>query len=211
MHHVSISLMAAVCAFPLQSRYSTLLKTIYVNPDNVEDLASFLHQSASIDKGNRLIYFGSGKDGDKLLEIPIGRICEENVVAITVGLVSEYWNTDEDRDPRIGIADESGRYNLVKIYDVNNYVTAPPCHMSTGKDDNIRVSEGTPVPAIFKFILNPAHRYGSCETGQEGGYLNTGRFNVQTDITTPLRFHIKRHGGHEDYYFRYFLIEVYKN
>lgn len=197
-----------MCIVPSQSRNP--FRSVYVNVDTVEDLASFLHDSAEIDTDSRIIYFGPGAGGEKLMEVPIGRVCEDNTVVIKVGVVKEYLNTDEDRDPKVGIADESGTHTSFRIQDVNNYRQLSPCHVFSNRvEDNKLVSEGTIPPATFKFTFHPRDQYAACETAQEGGYSNTGRHRAKLDLTKPLYLHVRRDDSYEDYYYHYFLVEIY--
>ena len=81
--------------------------------------------------------------------------------------------------------------------------------MANGAHDDTPVSIGTKVPATFKLTFTPFYKYGSCDTAEEGGYINTGRFNTQLDITKPLYLRVERNHAPEQYYFHYFLVEIY--
>ena len=181
-----------------------------MNPNNIEDLASFIHESATIDKDNRIIYFGPGHQEEKLLEIPLECLDSvDSTIAITVGLVKEHYNTQHDRDPRIGISDHEGYYNLIEIRDYNNYDRDPPCEVLYGEGDNELVSHETAASATYKLTFNPMHQFGMCESPQDSGYINTGHFNRELDISKQLYLRVNRDTSGEDYYFHYFLVEVY--
>lgn len=182
-----------------------------MNVDNIEDLASFLHNDAIIDPSERAIYFPSGPADEKLMEVPIGKVNDYSAIAITVGVIEYFLNQpDVDRDPKVGIADESGTYNLFRIQDVNDYWSLPPCyHFYNVGEDRILVKEHL-VPATFKFTFYPKSRFAACETAQQGGYRNTGRFLAQLDLTKPLYLQVRRDSNNEDYYFQYFLVEIYE-
>jgi len=64
--------------FPPQSL--DLARALYVNPNNIEDLASFIHESATINKDNRIICFGQGQK-EKFLEIPLE--CLDRIVPLS--------------------------------------------------------------------------------------------------------------------------------
>ena len=141
--------------------------------------------------------------------MPIGHIDPHATIVITVGLDNSHPNTPAtDTDPYIGISDGTNT-NLIIMTDIGNYGIHPPCFLKDGTHDDTRVPSGTKVPATLKFTFTPFYKYGSCETAQEGGYINTGRFNTQLDITKPLYLHVQRKEGPEQYYFHYFLVEIY--
>jgi len=144
---------------------------LHLTPDNIEYWATFLHSSATVQ--DRVIHFGTGTTGEKLLEVPLGQIDPHATIVITVGLDNSHPNTPTDTDPHVGISDGTNT-NVWWITDLNNYPTYAPCLPSGGTHDDTRVSSGTKVPATFKLTFTPFHKYGSCETAQEGGYINTG-------------------------------------
>ena len=186
-----------------------LVKSVYVDYQNVEEVASFMHKTVEIDRDRRQIVVQSGSSDEKLLEVPIGRVCPENNVVITVGLYKASFFKN-DLDPHVGISDDQGNINLFVIRDQGNYPNWPPCHVDKGDIDSVLVDKDTPVPGTFKFTTNPMKRSGVCETAQEGGYINTGKFDVSLDLSKPLYFRLNRHNYYELYRFYYFLIEVYK-
>ena len=183
------------------------MQGLHLTPDNIEYFATFLHSSATIQ--DRVIHFGSGTANEKLLEVPLGKIDPHATIVITVGLDKSHPNTaSTDSDPNIGISDGTNS-NIVFIHDLDNYPSGSPCYLRDGSHDNTLISSGTKVPAMFKLTFTPFYKYGSCETAQEGGYINTGRFNTQLDITKPLYLRVDRNNANEEYYYYYFLVEIY--
>lgn len=133
-----------------------------------------------------------------------------DIIAVTVGLHKGWYNqVGKDIDPRVGIADASGTYNVFKIHDVNDYSKWTPCKVIDGEDDNDLVSSGTPVPATFRLTFTLRKGYGVCETTQDNGYMNTAWFHSVIDVNKPLFLRLNRDDTHEEYYFYYFLVEVY--
>ena len=141
--------------------------------------------------------------------MPLGQIDPHATIVITVGLDNSHPNTPTDHDPYIEISDGSNT-NLILMVDRSNY-NDPPCRLFNGIHDNTLVSSGTKVPATFKLTFTPFYKYGSCETAQEGGYINTGRFNTQLDITKPLYLRVERSDANEQLYYHYFLVEIYSS
>ena len=176
-----------------------------MTPDNVRYLANYLDNSATIQ--DRAIYFTTGTIYEKLLEVPLGEIDPHATIVITVGLDNYRPNVPIDTDPYIGISD--GTYvNKIWIREKSIHASAP-CGIYGGLQDSPSVVSGTRVPAAFKLTFTPFYKFGRCETAQDGGYINTGRFNTQLDITKPLYLRVDRGDAAEQYYFRYFLVEIY--
>ena len=197
-----------MCVFPPQSR--TLVKSVYVNYENVEEVASYMHQSVTVDKDNRVIHVSSGSSNQRLIEVPIGCVSPDTNIVITVGLPPAHYNTNNDRDPRVGITAQKGTAYSFKLHDVNNYPKWTPCKVEYADRDNVLVSEGTLFPATFKLTINPIHKYAVCETAQDGGYINTGKFNRDLDHTGPLYLQVKRDDSYEEYLFHYFQVDIYR-
>ena len=140
--------------------------------------------------------------------MPLGQIDPHATIVITVGLDNSHPNTPTDTDPYIGMSDGTNT-NIWWITDLNNYPSSPPCIPSGGTHDNTLISSGTKVPATFTLTFTPFYKYGSCETAQEGGYINTAQFNTQLDITKPLYLHVDRDASNGQYYYHYFRVEIY--
>jgi len=95
-----------------------LVESLYV--DNIEELASFIHDSTII--RDQVIYFGTGNANHKLLETPFGHSCPmDGTIVITVGLVRKYHNMEINYDPRIGISNEKGHNDIFVIHDMKDY------------------------------------------------------------------------------------------
>ena len=159
------------------------VRRLPLTPDNIRFFASLLHSSTDIQ--DRVISFGPTTIIEKLLEVHLGEIDPKVTISITVALNKSHPNTPgTDSDLCVGISDGTTD-NLQFIFDVN-YVNLPPCQPLNGEHDNVLVSNGTQVPAIFKLIFTLFYKYGACETAQEVGYINTGTFNDQIDTSKPL-------------------------
>ena len=179
--------------------------------DNIQYHATFIDSSVSIQ--GRLITIGPGSINEKLLEVPIGHIEPHASIIITVGLNTTIPNTPNvDSDFTIGVTDKTSK-NMWGILDKNNYDSYSPCYIwpASGIHDDTRVSTSTLVPTTTKLTFTPFYKYGSCETAQQGGYINTGRFNAQVDITKPLFLQMDRKDAAEEYSFFYILVETVQN
>ena len=181
------------------------LRRMLLTPDNIRYFASYLH--SSVDIQDRVIHVGPGSLNEKLLEVPLGEIDPRATITITVGLDKSHPNTGTDSDLRVGISDGT-IHNVQYLDDVSNY-PGPPCGPVNGQQDNIQVSTGTPVPAIFKLIFTPFYKYAACETAQEGGYINTMTFNDQIDTSKPLFLRWSRNDAGEEYFVHFFDVEIY--
>ena len=100
--------------------------------------------------------------------------------------------------------------NLFLMWDVNNYPSHSPCETAGRTHDSTRITSGTQVPSTFRLTCIPFYKYGFCETAQEGGYINTGTFLSQIDITKPLFLIVKRSTASQQYYYHYFMVEIYE-
>ena len=179
-----------------------------MTPNNIEFYATFL--SPTVDVQERVIHFGPGVDREEmLLQVPIGQIDPHATIVITVGLQKSHPNDPSvDSDPGVGISAGTDE-NLFLIVDVSNYAKQSPCYPISRIHDNTRVPAGTPVSATYKLTFTPFNKLGICETAQDGGYINTGTFGPQIDITQPLFLTVRRHDAPEEYFFHYFNVEIY--
>ena len=205
------------------SQYSIHYRILYIQPlnsvkglhltaDNIQYHATFIHSSVYIQ--DREINVGPGSSfNEKLLEVPIGCCCigTHASIIITVGLNTTFPNTINS-DLHVGVSDGTNS-NLWTIVDRNNYPSNPPCAIwfGSGSHDDTRVSSTTPVPVTTKLTFTPFYKYESCEKAQEGGYINTARFNAQLDVTNCLFLQVRRHGPGEQYSIFYFLVEIVNN
>ena len=75
--------------------------------------------------------------------------------------------------------------------------------------DNPLVSEGTDASSTFKFTFVVWELFGFCETAQEGGYLNAGKFYNQfhRDYPWHLQFDSLSIEG-RDVYINYISVEL---
>ena len=90
-----------------------------------------------------------------------------------------------DHDPLIGLTDGTA-VNEFLLRDPSDYVITPPCHISSGSYENIRVPTNTPPYSKVTLTFQPYRKYGSCYTAQNGRYVNVGTFSTQLDITKGL-------------------------
>ena len=198
-----------VC-FPPQSL--EIVKAANGIPITIQQHASYIHPEAIIDDLDQWVYFPPGLANETLLEIPIGAIDIEGTIVITVGLFKNWYNQPGvDRDPRVGISDRKGNYHLFEIHDINDYNKLPPCTLFNGiRQPKNLVSEGTEVSADYKltFFLKERYPYGTCITAQDGGFLQHGLFVETLDFTEPFYLRVQRDDSNEDYFFRYFTMEV---
>ena len=179
---------------------------LYLTPDNIEYYATYLHSSADIQ--DRVIRFGPGTAvGEKLLEVPIGHVNFHATVIITVGLDKSHLNLNP-ADLRIGLSDGTTQ-NIFYISDYANRLRYSCYPMSSSYDSDTKVNAGTQVPSMFKLTFTPFTRFGTCETGQEGGYIVTGRFSAQMQITKPLFLRVHRDSSNEQQYIHYLKVDVY--
>ena len=183
------------------------MQRLLLTPDNIRFFASFLHPSANIQE--RVISFGPTAGIEKLLEVPLGVIDPRGTIIITLAINKSHPNSGIDSDIRVGISDGTTD-NTIFVIDLSNYIDQSPCFPLIGEHDNTLVSPGTQVPALFKLIFTPFYKYAACETAQEGGYINTGTFNDQIDISKPLSLRVYSDDDIGEEYFVHSLdVEIY--
>ena len=181
---------------------------VHFTPDNIQYYASYLH--SSVDIQDRVIHIGTGSAKEKLLEVPIGHIDPHDTIIITVGLNKSHPNTPSvDSDPQVAISDGSNT-NGFELTDVGNYAVLPPCYVVSGVHDDERVSATAQTPSTFKLTFTPFFKYGACETAQDGGFINTGRFNTQIDVGKLLYLTVFRNHAAENMYFHYFNVQIFQ-
>ena len=139
-----------MCTLPLQSGSPGVVRSLYVDAGNIEDVASYLHETASVDTKTRLIHFASGEYGEKLLEVPIGRICPNNVIRVTVGLLKEWYEEDHDRDPRVGISAELRRSADINAISVTVGLQKKWYEQGIDRDPRVGISDGAGHSNTFK-------------------------------------------------------------
>ena len=129
----------------------------------------------------------------------------DNIV-ITLGIDNEYPNK-YDHDLKVELSDGKESYYFY-IVDLKDYPNYPPCYPDVPKRDERRVSCGTEVPTIFKFTVILLDKAGYCETPQEGGYFNVGKFEKYLEHSTLLDLNLYRDDADENYYIRYISIQT---
>ena len=207
LHQLHSSFLLLLIIQPLSS-----VEGLHLTADNIQYHATFIDSSVSI-QGRAINVAAGSSNKEKILEVPIGHIDAHASIIITVGLNNTQPNTPGvDSDLVVGVSDGTNS-NSWGLLDINNYSNLPPCYIWPGEGtfDDTRVSSTTRVSAIAKFIYSPFHKYGSCETAQEGGYINTGRFNAQLDVTKPLLLQVRRDGAGEQYSLFYLFVEIVTN
>ena len=144
-------------------------------PGNVDSLANYIDLSPTATIDDTTIHFGPGRYEELLLSVPFET--PESAIVITLGINSSYPNK-HSANPILSVSDGYSS-NSFRIVDVNKYDTTPPCYPLGYKRDETLVSAGTRVPPIFKFTIIPSEQFGPfgyCETAQDGGYINVGKY-----------------------------------
>ena len=181
-------------------------KHLLLTPQNIEYYATFLHPGVNIQE--RVIQFGPRSDNEPLLVVPIGQIDQHATVVLTLGQDKAHVNAPGvDSDYRFGISDGTTD-NLFEVPDRHNYPTFGPCYPISGTQDGATVPAGTLASATLKFTFAPYSKFAFCETAQEGGFLNTGTFDLQIDITKTLFLTTTGNEQDETYNFHYFRVEI---
>ena len=185
---------------------------MYLNRDNIQNHATYIHFSRDTTQ-DRLIHFGTGISNQLLLEVPIGHIGIHDTIVVTLGLDKSYMNTASyAANLRISLSDGTNN-NLFYIFD-HDYSHRYPCRPVSGYYDSdawARVNPITQAPSMFKLTFVPFFNFATCETGQEGGYINTARFysSVQLDITKYLRLQVLRLSSNDQVYIHYLKVEKF--
>ena len=186
---------------------------MFITPRYAQNHATFISTVASFNDTG--IYFGSGRGGQRLLEVPIipaGRFTRNESIAIQITAVLNGGMLNQrDRDPIVGVTDGSTT-NLFQIYDIHNYVShnLPPCRPISASGRLSKTFSTGPVPDQFTFLLRPAERFGACSSAIHGGYVNVGIFNNQLDLSRDINLQIRKADSIEDYLFYYFLVEIFQ-
>ena len=167
---------------------------MFITPRYAQTHATFISTVTSFNDTG--IYFGPGRGGQRLLEVPLipaGRFARNDSIAIQITAVLNGGMLNErDRDPILGITDGS-RINVFRIYDINNYPARPPCIPLSASGTLSKTFRTGPVPDQWVFLLKPAERFGACSSAIHGGYVNVGIFNNQLDLAGALTFkYVKR-------------------
>ena len=183
---------------------------MFITPRYAQTHATFISTVTSFNDTG--IYFGPGRGGQRLLEVPLilaGRFARNDSIAIQItAVLNGGWLNERDRDPILGITDGS-RINVFRIFDINNYPARPCIPLSASGTLQKTFSTG-PVPDQWVFLLKPAERFGTCSSTQQGGYVNVGIFNNQLDLSRGINFQIRKEDAPEDYLFYYFLVGIFQ-
>ena len=178
-----------------------------MTPQNIEYYATFIHPGVHIQP--TVIQFGPRSDDEPLLEVPIGQIDQHATVVITLGQDKAHSSTPGvDSDYRVGISDGTN-INVFEVPDANNYPQWGPCYPIDATRDGDTVPHGTPASATYKFTFTPWSKFAFCETAQEGGFIETGVFNSQIDITQPLVLIVTGAERDETYFYHYFKVDIF--
>ena len=183
---------------------------MFITPRYAQTYATFISTVTSFNDTG--IYFGPGRGGQRLLEVPLipaGRFARNDSIAIQITAVLNGGMLNErDRDPIVGITDSS-RINVFRIFDINNY-PARPCIPLSASGTLSKTFRTGPVPDQWVFLLKPAERFGACSSAIHGGYANVGIFNNQLDLSRGINLQIRKEDSYEDYLFYYFLVEIFQ-
>lgn len=177
------------------------IQNLVVTPDNVECLASLISPGATIKE--TVIHFGPGIPGEIILRVPIAT--PDSGLVITMGIDSSHYN-EHDATLHIGVTDRDKKAYF-GIVDAKQYRLFPPCYPISATAIGQLVSAGTQVPSTFKFTINFKERFGYCETGQEGGYINVGKFFNELDFARPLYLQLVNWIGSNQHFVHYIAIE----
>ncbi len=175
---------------------------LFITPDNIRHLATYLDDSVST--RDRYISISTGTHLEKLIEVPLagpGELDSQVTIRLTVGFRPIAITSDSDI--RVGISDGS-YYNQFYIEDTSEVYA---CRPYSGSHEANRVSENY-VTGEVTMYFQPFHKYGACHTSHDGGYTNVATFSSQLDPTKGLRLLVNRDSDTEQYRIYYFLVEV---
>ena len=186
-------------------------KKMLITPRYAQNHATFISTLASFNDTG--IYFGPGRGGQRLLEVPLipaGRFTRNDSIAIQITAVLNGGMLNQrDRDPDVGVTDGS-TINMFRIHDTSNYPGLPPCVLISASGTLQKTLSTGPVPDQWVFLLKPAERFGACSSAMHGGYANLGIFNNQLDLSRGINLQIRKEDSPEDYLFYYFLVEIFQ-
>jgi hypothetical protein len=204
---VTIATLSTVLILLQCFQWGESTRELLLTPQNIEYYATFLHPGVDIQP--TVIHFGPRGDIVTLLEVPIGQIDQHATVVITLGQNKTHVNTPGvDSDWRVGISDGTN-INVFLVVDANNYPNYSPCFPVSGTHDGETVPAGTLASATLKFTFTPYSKFAFCETAQKGGFINTGVFDSQIDITKPLFLIVTGDETLGSYYYHYFKVEIF--
>ncbi len=175
---------------------------LFITPDNIRHLATYLDDSVSTTA--RYISISTGTLNEKLIEVPLagpGELDSQVTIRLTVGFYPGVITTDSDI--RVGISDGS-YYNQFYIGDTTESIVCTPIsgsHEANPVGENYATGEVT-------LYFQPFHKYGACHSSRDGGYTNVATFSSQLDPTKGLSLLVNRDNENEKYRIYYFLVEV---
>ena len=101
---------------------------MFITPRYAQNHATFISTLATFNDTG--IYFGAGRGGQRLLEVPLipaGRFTRNDSIAIQITAVLNGGMLNQrDRDPDVGVTD-GNMINMFRIHDINNYPRYFPC------------------------------------------------------------------------------------
>ena len=161
-------------------------KKMFITPRYAQNHATFISTPATFNSTS--IYFGPGRAGQRLLEVPIipaGSFSRNESITIQItAVLNGAMLNQRDRDPDVGVTDSS-TINMFRIHDITNYPRLSPCVPLSASGTLSKTFSTGPVPDQWVFLLKPAERFGACSSAIHGGYVNVGIFNNQLDWDRP--------------------------
>ena len=173
-------------------------------PSNVECLATYIHPDTDIQE--TVIHFKPSVTSGLLLTVPI----ETPDCAIVVTLSTNSSHLDKyDTWLKIRIRNSDNKENSFCMFDAPFYEFHPPCYPGeTVSADDPLVSKGTKATSTFKFTFIPSETLGICETAQDDGYKNVGKFSTQLNLNEPLYLELESKHREVDVYINYIAVEL---
>ena len=176
-------------------------KDLFLTPRNLGYYAQMMDNTISVSNG-RLIHVAAGTPDGRFLTVPLTQFGEQlnndTIIRVTVGIKPK----NVDSDPKIGITDGHA-INEIAIPDSTHHI---PCVLAGGS--NHALPANIPPPSEVTMNFQPYHRYGSCSTAQNGGYINVGIFPTQLNITKGLSLVARRDNERGEVYdFYYFRVQ----
>ena len=149
----------------LSSQVPLVGKKMFITPRYAQNHATFISTLASFNDTG--IYFGPGRGGQRLLEVPIipaGRFIRNESIAIQItAVLNGRMLNQRDRDPDVGVTDGS-TINMFRIHDISNYPRLAPCILISASGTVQKTLSTGPVPDQWVFLLKPAERFGACSS-----------------------------------------------
>ena len=170
-------------------------------PSNVECLADYI--SPNVDIKDTVIHFKPKEDLELLLKVPIET--PDSTLVVMLGTNSSYLNTHRSTFA-LSVTDHHHLHTFF-IIDANHYHSEPPCDPFYADTTRRLVPEGTKAPSTFKFTFLPRESFGFCETPQNDGYINVGKYTYSLNLDEPLYLEIKSTVEEQEIYISYLSIQ----